>query len=412
MTANDAPTHESVLQALHAGIDMPEEIFEEIVAKYESLSAWLDRDASNIKRYQPFIAPQGSVLLGTANQPIKANEEYDVDLVCRLNAAKNELTQRELKASVGREILSYAASHDMAYTPEDKRRCWTLKYADDRRFHMDVLPCIPDADCYRKRLVESGHQSIAANISVTGQAIAITDKTDPNYDRLTEEWPTSNPLGYAEWFLEQMAERLLVEKRNLMRHTTIYDKVEDIPNHKVKTTLQKAIQLLKRHRDTMFAENPEHKPISIIINTLSALAYDDEDSLVGALTAILKTMDKFIENRAGVAWVANPVNPEENFADKWAEEREKEAQFYRWLTSVRRDFGSYLNGSFPENVPAALRDRLGKTLVEKVVDEIQLTEISAPAVITSAAALSRAETMVEQVRESGTETTPWCAKRD
>jgi hypothetical protein len=36
----------------------------------------------------------------------------------------------------------------------------------------------------------------------------------------------------------------------------------------VKTPLQQAVQILKRHRDMMFADDPEHKPISVIITTL------------------------------------------------------------------------------------------------------------------------------------------------
>lgn len=412
MPSTDHPTHESVLQALHAGIDIPEEIYQEIVAKYQSLGGWLDRDGSSIKQYDPFVAPQGSVLLGAANRPIGDNDEYDVDLICRLMTAKREITQKALKASVGREVLAYATAHSMKHKPEDKRRCWTLKHADDRRFHMDVLPCVPDADCYRKRLIEGGHRAIADNVAITDQAIAITDKTHPNYERLNSDWPTSNPLGYAAWFREQMAERLLIQKLELMERVDIYSKIEDIPNHKVKTTLQKAIQLLKRHRDTMFADDPEHKPISIIITTLSALAYGNEGTLVGALAVILQRMDEFIENRRGITWVSNPVNPEENFADKWVEEPTKEERFYRWLTAARRDFGAYLNGSRPEHVPPALAKRLDSGLVEKVVDAIRpATKIAAPAIVTGATP-SRTDDMVRQVRERGMETSAWCAETD
>ncbi len=405
MPTDKQTTHEEVLQKLHDGIDMPQKILEEVVTSYQSLGSWLDRDGSAIKAYDPFVSPQGSVLLGTANRPIGDNEEYDVDLICRLLAKKLEITQQALKQAVGREVVAYARAQAMIHEPEDKRRCWTLKYKKDRRFHLDVLPCIPDAEHYRRSLMDSGFVKLADNAAITEDAVAITDKTDPNYERLTDDWPSSNPLGFAAWFFERMAERLLVEKRDLMRRVAIYDKVEDVPNHRVKTTLQKAVQLLKRHRDTMFADDPEHKPISIIISTLAAHAYGNEETLVDALTVILLAMDCFIEDRNGVTWISNPVNPNENFADKWEEEPTKQDAFQRWLTAARRDFGAYLNSARSDDVPKILKERLGETMVEKVVDTLCPSAIAAPAIITAASA--RADAMAAQVRELGTGTKPW-----
>ncbi len=406
MPSRNGVSHEVVLQKLHAAIDMPDEIRDWIVAKYQSLGEWLDRERSELKPYEPFVAPQGSQLLGTANRPFGAEEEYDVDLICRLLVSKAQVTQKDLKAAVGREVKGYALAHDMSHRPKEKQRCWHLPYAEDHRFHLDILPCIPDADRYQRMLIESGHGGVAGNLAITKEAIAITDKTDPNYERLTEDWPTSNPLGFAAWFFEQMAERLLAEKYDLMGRVSDFASVEDIPNHLVKTTLQKVIQLLKRHRDTMFTGDPDHKPISMIITTLSALAYGNEGTLVGALTSILQTMDTFIEKRKGITWIANPVNPEENFADKWGENPEKEHAFRRWLLAARKDFGAYLNGARPEEVPQTLRNRLGEKTVDQVLGAIKPKKITAPSIVT-ASATSRVDAMAVSIRDRGTGTRPW-----
>ena len=96
----------------------------------------------------------------------------------------------------------------------------------------------------------------------------------------------------------------------------VYASVDEVPDYKVKTPLQRATQLLKRHRDTMF-NGDEDKPISIIITTISAHAYNGEQTICETLRTILKNMHLFVENRHGVNWVMNPVNPMENFADKW-----------------------------------------------------------------------------------------------
>ncbi len=403
-------THEAVLQKIAAGIDVPPEIYQQVVSRYQSLSGWLERPNSSIKGYSPYVAPQGSFLIGTANRPISDTDEIDVDLICRLSATKSEMSQKDLKLSVGKEVIAYAAANSMNHKPENKRRCWTLKYADQRNFHIDVLPCVPDAETYRTRLSEHGHMELADDERITQEAIAITDDTEAHYNQISEDWPTSNPLGYAAWFMQQMAELLRFEKQALFERGSSYAKVEDIPDHAVKTTLQKVIQLLKRHRDTMFADDPEHKPISILITTLAALSYNNEVSLVEALVSILENMDKHIEEIDGVKWVKNPVNPDENFADKWVEVRAKQQNFYKWLDAVRRDFGVYIRASKPASIPDELTARMGKALVAEIAEAFPKLKPVAPTILTAPAIVSRTAEMAEHVRQRGTESAPWCSE--
>ena len=40
------------------------------------------------------------------------------------------------------------------------------------------------------------------------------------------------------------------------------------------------MQILKRHRDGAFADRPDVKPASIILTTLAAHAYNQEETLV------------------------------------------------------------------------------------------------------------------------------------
>ena len=94
--------------------------------------------------------------------------------------------------------------------------------------------------------------------------------------------------------------------------------VEEIPEYRVRTPLQSAIQILKRHRDVMFVDRADEKPISIVLTTLAAHAYQQETTIAGALYSVLDLMHAFIENRQGVVWVANPTDPAENFADPLA----------------------------------------------------------------------------------------------
>lgn len=163
--------------------------------------------------------------------------------------------------------------------PEERRRCWTLNYAEGAQFHMDVLPALPDAQRYQAQLRAKGFGILAADGDLSGHAIAITDNQRSDYAVISDDWLQSNPYGYAAWFRSRMRVRLTEAKRSFAERERISASVDEIPDYKVRTPLQQAIQLLKRHRDCMFAEDGEHKPISIIITTLAAHAYNEEASL-------------------------------------------------------------------------------------------------------------------------------------
>jgi Second Messenger Oligonucleotide or Dinucleotide Synthetase domain len=396
--------HESFLEEVAKSIDITPAQHDDAVAKYTSIGEWLDRPESALDEYDPEIYPQGSFLIGTAIRPLDNREEFDIDLVCRLDAGKGDFSQKSLKAAVGAEIQSYADAHAMAKDPVEGRRCWTLIYSGGARFHMDILPAIPNEESYRLLLETAGYFLESGDTRVTGGAIAITDSEHPNYHRIANEWPSSNPTGYAAWFKERMSGQLFERKRDFAAsEQLVVASVQDVPDHKVKTSLQRAIQLLKRHRDYFYRDDPEHKPISIIISTLAAKCYGNERRIVDALSLILKNMDQHIENRSGVAWVANPVNPAENFADKWEGEPKKTDCFFDWLEAARRDFGTYLRVSQFKQIPNELEEAFGSALVKRVV----ASAVGAPAIIGLAGTSSRVDAAVRDVESSGQATQPW-----
>lgn len=232
----------------------------------------------------------------------------------------------------------------------------------------------------------------------------------PQYSQVSEDWPQSNPMGYAAWFRNRMIVQLMERKQYMVDRGLTVDSVEEIPDYKVRTPLQRAVQLLKRHRDCMFADDPEHKPISIIITTLAAHAYNNEDSISLALGSILKGMDQHIEQRGDIAWVANPVNPTENFADKWPEEPKKRENFFKWLECVRNDFALYLRANSFNEMPDSLKENLGSDLVDTVFRTL-LGVASTVSVATKASttpiSTKRAEAIKDEILDTGTASKPW-----
>jgi hypothetical protein len=290
----------------------------------------MQRPASTLKETHIESYLQGSFRLGTAIRPTTDEDDYDLDIVVVLNFKKSLLSQADLKRNLGIEVKSYSKARGMS-RPIDARRCWTQDYADGSQFHVDILPAIPDRQGLEEKLSIGGLEA-----AFVESAIAITDQKERNYSSINTNWPNSNPKGFAAWFEARMGGTLQRRKEAIALLEA--RAVEDIPTYRARVPLQKAVQLLKFHRDRMFADDPEDRPISVIITTLAAKAYRGEMTLEGALQTILRDMHLGIQPKLGVDWVGNPTNALENFADKWIEYPKRRDNFYKWLNAVRADF--------------------------------------------------------------------------
>lgn len=327
-----SPQSEEYLEDLAEELSVPTSRYEQAERSYKSLGDWLHREDSTVREHDPQVYVQGSFRLGTTIRPSNEDEEYDIDSVCELRKlGKGELSQQRLKQLLGAEIEAYRRAKSMNKPLREGRRCWALDYADGAQFHMDVVPALPDAASVRSLLESRGVDARWAST-----AIAITDNQVWSYPYVTDEWPRSNPKGYGEWFRSRMA--VALERRKRWLAEQVRASIEDIPDYRVRTPLQAAVMILKRHRDHVFADRPDVRPISVIVTTLSAHSYGGEDTVGQALASILAGMDKYIQQRAGQYWIPNPTDELENFADKWAEHPERAQAFFDWLDRARSDF--------------------------------------------------------------------------
>ena len=91
----------------------------------------------------------------------------------------------------------------------------------------------------------------------------------------------------------------------------------------------------------MFRTDTEDKPISIIITTLAAKAYKGDANLYDALVNVILSMESYIERDSdGNYVISNPVNEEENFADKWPMHPKRKENFFKWLVQLKKDLRS------------------------------------------------------------------------
>lgn len=333
-----------ILETLADELDVSPAKYEEAEKRYKAVCEWL-ADGVELAEYDPQMYPQGSFALGTANRPI-GEDQFDVDAVCLLSESAKNITQKELKRKIGDRLKEHETYKRMLRPPEGGRRCWTLEYADASKFHLDVLPAIPDPLW----------GSVGAHVpeAWAKHAILITDKT--TWDRAVG-WPCSNPPGYASWFKYQMRVRLEEAKRMVAMAKAA--SIAEIPDYQVRTPLQRLVQILKRHRDIRYGGNDD-RPISIIITTLAGLAYSNEADLAEAMESVVPKMRRLVQRRDdGAYWIPNPVNPAENFADKWVAEPEKAQVFFEWLDAVERDHQALVKASGPRERQRRLEEAFG-----------------------------------------------------
>ncbi len=338
------PTRKRIIDELLASVEIPDSAYEKAEDRYKDLGEWFERDESRCSGFEPHIYPQGSFRLGTVIRPLNAHDEYDLDVGCRLRdgITKESHTQRDLKHLVGKDLEDYRIARGIKDSLEEHHRCWRLGYADTLKFHMDVVPSIPESASRREiiktAMINFGSSDPLAR-TVAALAGSITDKRLQNYNTISDDWRISNSEGYARWFEERMKQAQELMQKHAFEAKAA--KVDELPAYRWKSPLQRSVQILKRHRDVMFAGNPDGKPISVIITTLAAAAYQGEIEIDDALDRILSDMGGLVRTKA--PRVPNPVNPVEDFADKWADAKYRhlnlEQNFWDWLEQAQADFG-------------------------------------------------------------------------
>jgi hypothetical protein len=253
-------------------------------------------------------------------------ENFDIDVVVKLCGPRFEgLRESE---SFFKQFGTSLEGLDGAGEARPKNRCWRLPYPGEP-FYFDVTPAIPMSE------------------EITATHLRVRDPVTT--------WSPSNPEEFADWFCTIANKRFPFQEERLRKlafeaKTT----VDSMPKEKVRIDdiLRRMVQLMKLHRDSYYKRQSEArrecKPISIILVTLAANAYDEivmneahlHSSAIEVALEVVERMPKFIDRRAGIR-VDNPALPGkagENFAEKWnTDDGLRNAEFNKWHEQLMVD---------------------------------------------------------------------------
>ena len=333
---------DKMYRKIAAEIEISEVQAEKAKESYEVVGKFLN---NNIKQYDVKIFPQGSFRLGTVIKPISDKDEYDIDLVATID---NKFTSaKELKNIVGNVLK---ASDRYSEKIEEGKRCWTIEYAESANYHMDILPTMKSDTYFQNKKLIMTHKE--------------NEKSD-------YEFRQTNPEAYYDWFVKRMEE----EKKKLTEEYAIRNKIEivEVPEYKIKTTLQIAIEILKRYRDIKFKDTPDIKPISIILTTLMAKIYTGKENVYELIEKFSTEYVLYLEKDENEnVLIQNPVNEDENFADKWPNNPERKEAFFKFMNELRHDLVAnkvLLEGNLREQADA-YKKLFGENMVNKVYESI------------------------------------------
>ncbi len=295
-------------------LELPQTKREAAESAYNSVGGWLN-DCPTMGPFRPVIFPQGSMALGTTVKPLN-REEFDIDLICHLTLGDEQLPQARVKSAVGDRLNAHATYREML---EEFKRCWRLNYAEETQLHLDITPAVKNSGC-------------------PNGGLCVTDKE-------ARAWQPSHPKGYIDRFNERAVLQPRFRERPFEQKDesiSIKAKLEPFPEHTpFKGLLRRTVQIVKRHRCIYFEHRLKKAPISIILTTLVAKAYEAValsgsvyETEFDVVCDVISQMPDFIEQRRNNArlefWIPNETTEGENFAEKWNKDPELPKAFFEW----------------------------------------------------------------------------------
>lgn len=363
------------IKSVIKSLDITPSMFKNAEEKYRNIAKYLNENGLKVD-----ISLQGSFAIGTAVKPYTADgkdKSYDVDVICLFR--KCGLSSNAIRDNL---VKVLNASETYKKMLNEWPKCFTLEYASigNYDFSIDLVPSV----------IDDNHDIV--NPRVDMRYFDCVFKIAMKYD-----WYTINPKGYQQWFKDINNRFALYNRENRMKtlfeaNKDVYASIEEIPEYFNKSSLQEAIQILKRSRDVYFSKinREESKPSSIILTTLAAiisvdvptdidsvdLAYEvmKKISLVSDSVGIFKLNLSFGKNN-GKWEFYNPVNSKDNLLDSWDDDSENPKLFFKWIKHSLNDFDIILDDKNTNHINA-LGNCFGNHIVDKLFERVPAEKVN------------------------------------
>lgn len=328
VTENKEVQMDHLLNEMAKALQLDETRYNRMIVSYEAIKKWIEGDELFFKPYKYEVYPHGSVRVFTTVKPI-GKLEFDLDIVIHFNDSHVSHSPLKIYTELIRRLNEKETYKKIL---EKKNRVIRLNYSGD--FHMDIMP---------------GIQSSAFNVN----KIKI-----PDID--LGMWVSSNPRGFAEWFMFKAN----LAKESLLERSLKSEKIQ-ADNFNNKKPLQRAVQLIKRYRDIYFENDNKYQPRSIILTTIAGQMYNGEESIFETIENIINRIKGSFHQEFRIK-IYNPVDNDEDFTDKWDSEPQYYEAFKEFINHLDKEWQKLKieNGVLEESF--ILKRLFGNDLVNQV----------------------------------------------
>lgn len=371
---------DKILEEGASSLDITPSMFKEAASHYGAMGSFLENNGIEADVY-----PVGSIVMGTIVRPLSDDEDayFDIDVIVeRTDVKKSTCAPADVRGPIEGVLISSDRYGDKVKSCDE---CITLEYVMngvEGGFRLDLDASVHDAD-------DDRIYQCPTYPEYAGWAISIARKS-------ADEWLGSNPRGLCEWFRdknERFASVGKAKRREMLfrNNKKVYASIEDVPDDMDRSSLQRAVQILKRSRDEFYRRcGSKDKPASFALAIMCANLSDalpDEASALSILKHFVSSMlgtdqnSSFVlsglSNESDKWYLENPVYGE-NILANW---NNHDAElFFRWM----KDLDLSLNDleSYKEKRDAAIEALFGKTMGRKL-SSAGAVAVAVPSIIPS-----------------------------
>lgn len=352
-TAQDDPFADpldAVLAEIAISIQLPPGLHAKAVDRYEAVRRYIERPGSPLYGRVACFYPQGSMRIDATISTRGTDDEYDIDIVAEIEGRDDgpEALLDDLEAA----LEGYPVTRIVRQT-----RCVTLYYADG--MHLDVTPARRTAPKEKEGVIAHAKKGAggAPACYVAMNAFAFG------------EWYTAR-TPVEERFAKALNRRLYEQAGVVFADADVHDVPEQTPLL-IKSVTTVALQLLKRHRNIVYASATGRLPPSIVLSCHAGHAARPGMGLADMVIRQARWTARAIDDAARAGRLLSVPNPEyaaELFTDRWPETQDQQVDYAHRLHALAEGLEAARNGDVQlEDLQAWLRTQFGEQVVTRSV---------------------------------------------
>lgn len=341
---------DAVLAEIALNLQLPPGLHAKAVERSEAVRKYIERPGSPLFGRVSYFYPQGSMRIDATISTRGTDDEYDIDIVAEIFGGdpRPEALLDDLYAA----LADYPVQRVVRQT-----RCVTVYYADG--MHLDVTPA--------RRTAAKDKESVIAHAK--GGAGAEPGNYVPMNAYAFGQWYTDR-TPTEETFAKAMNERLYAQDGMVFAEA----ESDDVPAQTpliIKSVTTVALQLLKRHRNILYADATGRIPPSILLSCHAGHAAVPGMRLAEMLIRQARWTARAIDEAARLGRLLSVANPEhagELFTDRWPESQSQQQAYAAALHKLANSLEALRTADVQlEDLQQWMRAQFGERVVTRSI---------------------------------------------